>query len=185
MTNQYANSPGGVMASSQTAENPFASACVLPAPPFRIQKILVPVDFSDCAMKAVHYAVAFAHQFNAELHLLHVAEPLAAVPELGPVSIMPLRESAEALEVLRANVSDTTECHALLRSGSPCTEIVKAAAELEVDLILISTRGHRGVAHMLLGSTAEKVVRYAGCPVLIVRECERDFVPALSVASGK
>ncbi len=67
-------------------------------------------------------------------------------------------------------------CQTTVRSGKAFDEIVKAAKELDADLILLATHGYTGLDHTLLGSTAEKVVRHAPCPVLIVRQQERDFV---------
>ena len=64
----------------------------------------------------------------------------------------------------------------LVRDGAPFDEICKAAKEIESDLIVIATHGYTGLKHVFLGSTAERVVRHAPCPVLIVRERERDFV---------
>ena len=65
---------------------------------------------------------------------------------------------------------------ALVRAGQPYYEITTAAKELDVDLIVITTHGRTGLKHALLGSTAERVVRHAPCPVLTVREREHDFI---------
>jgi universal stress protein A len=72
----------------------------------------------------------------------------------------------------------------LTRIGNPFTEIIGMAKVLDVDLIIISTHGRTGLEHMLLGSTAEKIVRHSNCPVLIVREHERDFIVPESTADG-
>jgi len=64
----------------------------------------------------------------------------------------------------------------LIRKGTPHKEITDAARELEADLIIIATNGYTGFAHVLLGSTTERVVRHAPCPVLVVREKEREFL---------
>jgi nucleotide-binding universal stress UspA family protein len=66
----------------------------------------------------------------------------------------------------------------IIRLGTAHTEIVRIARELGIDLIILSTKGRTGLAHVFLGSTAEKVVRHASCPVLVVREHGRDFVEA-------
>jgi universal stress protein A len=147
------------------------------APVFKLQKILVPVDFSDCSKKALRYAIPFAREFGAELALIHVVEPYPSIPEMGPVEVETLRDGRSALEDLRRTIGEATPVKALLRTGAPSTEIVECARELGTDLIIISTHGHKGLTRMFLGSTAEKVVRYAPCPVLIVRESEREFVP--------
>ena len=70
----------------------------------------------------------------------------------------------------------------VVRSGTPFNEISKAARELRVDVIIISTHGHTGLKHLLLGSTTERVVRHADCPVFVVREEEREIIqPTLTV----
>ena len=69
-----------------------------------------------------------------------------------------------------------------MREGAPYREIVQAAQDEDIDLIVISTHGHRGFARMFLGSTAERVVRHATCPVLIVREKEHEFIEPSSLA---
>jgi universal stress protein A len=88
-----------------------------------------------------------------------------------------MRRSAERLETLsRAVKASNIESESSQRLGTPYEEIVKVAKEMEVDLIIIATHGYTGLKHFLLGSTAERVVRLAPCPVLVVREEERDFV---------
>lgn len=144
---------------------------------FRLQKILVPTDFSGCSRKALQYAIPFAKQFGAELHLLYVMEPcVAAAPELGPVDVMPGETGRTALEKLARSVGKSVQASASLRVGTAHVEIARAAKEMGADLIIIATHGRKGVERMFLGSTAETAVRHAPCPVLIVREAERDFV---------
>lgn len=146
---------------------------------FQLKRILVPVDFSNCSRKALDYARPFAKQFGAELILLHVMEPFVAlsVPEMLPEKTEWSAERVQGtLEELRAMVSDDIASRAMVRQGSPHVEIVDVARELDVDLIILSTHGRTGLDHVLLGSTAEKVVRRAACPVLIVREHEHEFI---------
>jgi universal stress protein A len=155
----------------------------LAAPPFRLRKILVPVDFSECSKKALQYAVAFARQFRAHLTLLNVVQISYPTGELGPLA--PPMADAEVEEANRNALADLakTEIGAdvptiiQIRVGRPAEEIVLAARELEIDLIIISTHGRTGLKHVLLGSTTEHVVRRGPCPVLTVREQEHDFVP--------
>jgi universal stress protein A len=154
---------------------------------FQLRKILVPIDFSDCSKKALRYAVPFARQFGAALTLLNVVQITYPTGELGPVA-PPVAEneareaSQTALETLvKREVGEGLPAAATVRFGQPAEEIVLAASELEVDLIIISTHGHTGLKHILLGSTAEHVVRRAPCPVLTVREHEHEFLPAESV----
>jgi universal stress protein A len=169
---------GGVLVELGPQESqlpsPFRSPEVLPA--FKLKKILVPVDFSDCFKKALQYAIPFARQFDAELKLLHVVEPYPAVPEMGPVDVETLQVGRAQLEALRRAIGEAVPASTLLRTGVPNIEIVQAAKELGIDLIILSTHGRTGLAHILLGSTAERVIRHAPCPVLVVREREHDFV---------
>lgn len=148
----------------------------------RLKKILVPVDFSDFSAKAIKYAARFAEQFGATLVLAHVVEPVR-YPE--SVIIPPEMEEAnrERLKLARAALAKfvkqqvpsgiTTET--VTRLGHPFSEINTAAKDCDVDLIVIATHGHTGLKHLFLGSTAERVVRLAPCPVLTVREREHEF----------
>src|SRR5262245_28247096 len=148
----------------------------------KIKEILVPVDFSEPSLKALKYALAFAEQFGAKLSLLHVLEPVV-VPDFASVPIPMdnnrLATSAKArLEQLckRRGLERRLVHKKLVRTGTPFREITDAARELKVDLIVIATHGYTGLAHAILGSTAERVVRHAPCPVLTVREKEHEFV---------
>ena len=143
---------------------------------FSLKKILVPVDFSDCSKKALQYAIPFARQFGAELTLLSVVEPYPAVPEMAPTDFQTVGDTRRELERMRETVPEAIRAKTLLRTGAPSTEIVDAAADLGTDLIIIATHGRKGLSRMMLGSTTEKVVRHARCPVLIVRETEREFI---------
>jgi nucleotide-binding universal stress UspA family protein len=145
---------------------------------FGLKKILVPVDSSDCSKKALQYAIPFARQFGAELTLLSVVEPYPAVPEMAPTDIETIGDTRRGLEKLRESVTNTVRAKTLLRTGAPEIEIADAAADIGADLIIIATHGRKGLSRMVLGSTTEKVVRHAPCPVLIVREKEREFIAA-------
>jgi nucleotide-binding universal stress UspA family protein len=144
--------------------------------PFAMQRILVPVDFSECSKKALQYAIAFARQFGAELHLLYVEETYPVIADLGPVAIQDLPDARGELEELRIGIGEGVQSTATVRTGLPHIVIGEVAAELGIDLIIISTHGRKGLQRMFIGSTAERVVRYAPCPVLIVREREREFI---------
>lgn len=156
-----------------------------PAGPFQLKTILVPVDFSSFSDKALDYAVAFARQFQASVILVHVVEPvvypenyttLPAVNDDIQSSLLRAAETRLADHCKRLEV-DRIEVRPLTRLGRPFTEITDAAKELKVDLIILATHGYTGLKHVLLGSTAERVVRHAPCPVLTVRHPEHDFVP--------
>jgi nucleotide-binding universal stress UspA family protein len=152
--------------------------------PFQLRKILVPVDFSACSKKALQYAVPFASQFGASLVLLNVVQVALPAGEFGPIEpplIEPELEqvSRQQLEALIAGeIAGRVPASALVKIGRPDEEIISVAREENFDLIILSTHGHTGLKHVLLGSVAEHVVRRAPCPVLTVRQHERDFVAA-------
>ncbi len=149
---------------------------------FRLKKILVPIDFSDCSKKALQYALAFAKQFDASLVLLYVVETNYAGTEFGGLDYVLLenesRETGQKLiaELAQTVVGNSAPVETLVRAGRPVMEITDAAKEKNVDLIIISTHGHTGLKHLLLGSVSENVVRHAPCPVLTVREREHEFL---------
>lgn len=146
--------------------------------PHQLKQILVPIDFSDCSRDALRYAVPTAERFGAELLLLYVIETPALPSELGdaPADMRrPRRKSAElALEELARRTERALGIRfgrrILVRNGIPWQEITANALALDVDLILLATHGYTGLQHIFLGSTAERVVRHAPCPVLVVRE---------------
>ncbi len=150
-----------------------------------LHRILVPTDFSKFSQHALTYAAAFAEKFGAELYLLHVVQNLALViPEVIPVE-PPLTPSVEQLTNAVQSAFDRliseNRLHDLairreVREGTPFYEIVQYAREAAIDLIVMGTHGHTGLAHVLLGSVTEKVVRKAPCPVLTVRHPEHEFV---------
>lgn len=145
----------------------------------KIRKILVPIDFSKESLSAVEAATSFAARFDAELLLVHVVEfPVYPTVATGagavtlPTLQSELRENAarHLEEVQKSAIPEGVRSRTLLREGaSAWGEIVAAAEEEAADLIAIATHGHSGFKHLLLGSTAERVVRKAGCPVLTVR----------------
>lgn len=169
-------------ANPDPAPHPSAATANPPAAQIRLQRVLVPVDFSAPAAKALEYARAFAAQFQARLLLLHVVELSYVGTGLGemeaPLLEAELRQNAaQQLERLLAGLgTDGAALRTELRLGRPWQEICAAAKEQQVDLIVLGTHGYTGLKHVVLGSTAERVVRYAPCPVLVVREREHEFV---------
>jgi universal stress protein A len=145
-----------------------------------LDSILVATDLSPESAKALKYAVALAGRTAAQITLLHVIEPVG--PELHP---FPMAVD-ENLSVHEAQVAMRIFCkrenfplpaiRTMVRIGTPWHEIVEAALELKSQLLVVATHGRTGLQHLLLGSTAEKVVRHAPCPVLAVRETEREFI---------
>ena len=148
----------------------------------KLQSVLVPVDFSNTSLKALQYAVRFADQFGGRLTLLSVLETAATPDFLNfPLVMEPdvaMKAAKERLEsvVQRARIPARLIEKILVRHGTPFVEITEAARTLKVDLIILTTHGHTGLKHVLMGSTAERVVRHAPCPMLTVREKEHEFV---------
>ena len=173
--------PGEVVVEVGDRDEPLLAAGA-GALPFQIGKILVPIDFSECSKKALQYALPFARQCHASIWLLNVVRLVYPTGELGtmapPLSEAEATESSRAAldQLVRSAIGEKVPTAVLVRVGLPAEEIILAARELGMDLIIISTHGHTGLKHVLLGSTAEQVVRRAPCPVLTVREHEHDFV---------
>jgi nucleotide-binding universal stress UspA family protein len=145
----------------------------------------VPTDFSECSRQALRYAVPLAREFDASIYLLFVVQvnyPSAEVIDVNlPKLEAELREQGERQlrTLLERDIGGQVPAQAVVRTGQPMDEILHAAETLDIDLIILSTHGRTGLAHVFLGSTAEKVVRHARCPVFIVREKEHEFVPPL------
>ena len=163
---------GGVLVELAPGETQIPAQSMATMPGFRLKRILVPLDFSDCSKKALEYAIPFAKHFGAELNLLHVVEPYPPVPEMVAYDSKDIDESREELQRLQKGLGDFVSSSISLRSGTPHLEIAEAAREAGADLIIIATHGRKGFTRMFLGSTTEKVMRNASCPVLIVRNCE-------------
>ena len=148
-----------------------------------IKKILVPIDFSDYSKKALQYTVKMAEALNAELFLVYVIEPVVYPADLsmGQVVIPQLemdmneRAKTELEELAKSEIGDSLKYNILIKTGKPFMEIIETASEIDADLIIIATHGHTGVEHLLFGSTAEKIVRKAPCPVLTLREPLKGF----------
>jgi universal stress protein A len=138
------------------------------------QKILLPIDFSNNCQRAVPYAEQFAQQFEARLYLVHIIEPPPMLVDMRdvPLALTEKEISARAraeLEELARSIKTVETSEVILRKGKAHHEITTLASELGIDMIIMSTHGYTGLQHTLLGSTTERVVRYAPCPVLVVR----------------
>jgi nucleotide-binding universal stress UspA family protein len=144
-----------------------------------IRRIIVPVDFSEKANRALAYAVDLAHDMDAKIILLHVIEPVYVANDPGLTYIPAQTVTAEhtsaqkRIQKLAADwiPKDNFE-KAVIRVGSPYHEITAAAQSLKADILVIGTHGRTGLSHVLMGSTAERVVRHATCPVLTVRRAK-------------
>lgn len=149
-----------------------------------LKRILTATDFSRHSQVALQYAAAFAKAFHAEVYLCHVLETPDFLSNFPPVSEGYFPPNLGELQEKHARVQceqvlasvGLSQAQVLLLHGRPYHEIVQAAREEEIDLIILGTHGRGAVAHMLLGSIAERVVRTASCPVLTVRAGEHEFV---------
>jgi nucleotide-binding universal stress UspA family protein len=150
-----------------------------------IKTILVPTDFSEASETAFQYAKTVAEAFGASLHLVHVMEDLLAhawTAEVYVASMPQLREEIEKEAQARLgsmlSVEERLRFKAVtaLVAGNPFVEIIRYAKTHNIDLIVIGTHGRGPIAHMLLGSVAEKVVRKSPCPVLTVRAAQHELV---------
>ena len=172
--------------------SPIDKPTVAEPPTIRLQNILVPIDFSDPCKRALKYATAFARQFDATLTLLHVVEFDMVLSDLGPAGISFIEVETKSKEAslqrladwAATEVGDRVRTETLVRNGRPYWDIVEVARSLPADLILIASHGHSSLAHVVLGSTVERVVRHAPCPVLVVRPQERDFISEPVPAAG-
>lgn len=152
----------------------------------RLDRILVPTDFSEFSKPAIVYGCALAARFDSQLHLLNVTQdPAVYVPEPTMISMEAIQQQisdlhAEGETALAKLPEDGWENSKPIirevRHGSPFVEIVRYAKEKDVDLIVIGTHGRTGLKHVLVGSVAERVVRKAPCPVLSIRPDGHQFV---------
>lgn len=150
-----------------------------------LKKVCVCTDFSEPASRAFDYALTFARNFKAELHVIHIIEDIVpTVPEPG-IAMLPTQEimtglrkaSEEAMAKLIAerDLSGVT-VKQTCREGVPFREIDSYAKEEVIDLLVVGTHGRSGLSHLLLGSVAERVVRSAPCPVLTIHWKEHEFL---------
>lgn len=146
-----------------------------------MRNILVPTDFSECSLKALSYALSFAKQFGAEILLLHVVESVPvmtqdAMLESSILNVTMHQESEKRLAQWQKGAMADSPISIMTCDGLPWQRIVEIAREKSIDLIVAGTGGRSGLARALLGSTVERIVRHAPCPVLVVREREHDFL---------
>jgi universal stress protein A len=148
-----------------------------------IRRILFPTDFSEHAEYAWPYAMQFARQFGAEIHLLHVVAPPPRMTESYSAAFDPeqfirsLTQEAETSldRLLAAARADGLAARSEVRVGTDFAEIIDYARKHQADMIVMATHGRTGLAHVLVGSVAEKVVRKAPCPVLTIKHPAMKF----------
>lgn len=146
------------------------------------RRILWPTDFSKLSLLGARYAAAYRKLFGAQLHVIHVVLP----PYTAEVGVMAPAE----LPIAVANAELIQECRDQLAQlvreqfdnpgqivtdafyGNPWSSICDYAGRNQIELIIIPTHGRTGLKHALIGSTAERVVRHAACPVLVVKSSE-------------
>jgi nucleotide-binding universal stress UspA family protein len=150
-------------------------------------KILSPTDFSDDSKHALSYTIELAQKFGSEVVVMHVDQPLAPVMvgdlspglDMGTVNRIAEEQRLMALKELDQVITRLREvglkARSLMRVGAPFLEIIHAAQAEAVDLIVMGTHGRTGLAHVLMGSVAERVVNKASCPVLTIRHPDRKF----------
>jgi nucleotide-binding universal stress UspA family protein len=163
---------------------------------FVLKRILVPTNLGEPSRAAIRYGVAFARQFGARLFLLHVLPARDLDAAIETERVLEVYDTANAPEPSAANVARNaarqdlqgllsaederdTMAEYLLRPsglGGPGDAIVACANELDVELIVMGKHRLGFVEHLITGSVAEKVIRQAPCPVLIVQHPEHEFV---------
>ncbi len=179
-------SPCPVLVLPQSGRKPVSGHNGKGQRPVGFKRVLVPTDFSDCSMKGLDYAVALARHFDAELVLLNsvaiqyyvTSDEYARYdyPQLLQVSERVAREQMDKL--VRKLAAEDVHVESLVEVGHAGLEICAAAEAQRANLIVTSTHGTTGLKHVLLGSTAEYVVRHSCCPVLVVPARQRPFLPA-------
>jgi nucleotide-binding universal stress UspA family protein len=151
-----------------------------------VKKIMCPVDFSSNSDHALKYALTLAALSQAELLLFHVVEPFSypqSVELFEPVVDeveLTMKLQAAFEKQLEDQVTALKDEYANVRgrivTGNTFVEIIQAARQEKADMIVMGTHGRTGLAHVLIGSVAERVVREAPCPVLTVKHPEHEFI---------
>jgi len=143
-----------------------------------IKKVLLPTDGSDYSFEALRYVSSFANQFNITVYLVTVIEIHHSIYDVYADEIALDFQESKIASLVNQRLDETEEkakelgikdIVKITRFGSPYQEILNVAKEKDVDLIVMGTHGRSGIAHFLIGSVTEKVIRTAPCPVLVVR----------------
>ncbi|RMG02523.1 MAG: universal stress protein [Nitrospirae bacterium] len=142
-----------------------------------IKKVLFPTDFMEGTKDAVPYAVDIAKKYNAKLYLMHVIYEVTKasglyVPHITLDELYRSMEEEAKNQIQKAYLEETRgfdNLEYVVKKGIPYEEIINFASEEGVDLIVIGTHGRKGLEKLFFGSTAEKVIKHATCPVLTVR----------------
>jgi len=152
----------------------------------RPRRICWPTDFSELSLHGGRYALALSAQFGAELHVIHIVPPpfspdvFLVVPAEAPVPYPEPELVAASQEALERLVAEQFGgCDRLVirvLTGNPWPTICRYARDDEIDLLVVTTHGRTGLSHVLIGSTAERIVQHAPCPVLVVKHPAKDFL---------
>jgi len=144
----------------------------------QIKTILVPCDFSEYAERAYSWAIGLAEKWEAKIILLHAAQLFTSLGYPESVYLLDLKKMEEEIladaekrlqEFVAKKGSSPVVVETRAMTGDPFWEICQVAETAPADLIVMGSHGRTGLAHVLLGSVAERVVRHAPCPVLVVR----------------
>ena len=150
---------------------------------FRIQNILVPIDFSEMSIGAIATAKQLARRFGATVHLANIHEssyPAGFFELATPVAFAPLTYLEDTREAAEKRLKDLAEQHGISGTceaevGGPAFDgICRIARQTGADLIVTPTHGRSGMKHLLLGSTAERLIQHSPCPVLVTRERKKE-----------
>ena len=149
-----------------------------------LRNILVPTDFGAAAEAALRYGRTLAETFGADLHVLHVMESVFLQARFADPATIEAVVRKQLSDRVVADEQRRFQTHAVIEKfDSPSDAIVRYAKSATIDLIVMGTHGHNGAAHVLMGSVAERVVRTAPCPVLVVRHPEREFITDTEVSA--
>ncbi len=147
------------------------------------KELVVPTDFSEHSLRAVDYGVEIGERFSSHLTLVYVIEPLLQAADLTWTTVdfeelnKAHKQTAEKqlAQIVAERVPKDLVCDTAILYGKPFVEILKFAKNENADLIVMATHGRGAISHLLMGSTAEKVVRKAPCPVLTVKHPKHLF----------
>ncbi len=146
-----------------------------------IQKILCPVDFSAPSRNALRYANEFAKAMNAKITVMHVIQPQPIAADVNvpyvPLEIELEKNAKEDLaRIVKEEVQEGVLVEQVMAFGLPSDCVIAQAQKENVDLIILGTHGRTGISRLLMGSTAENVIRHAARPVLVVKASEKEFI---------
>ena len=138
-----------------------------------LKKILAPIDFSEYSMEALRGAMELVKDLDGELHIVHVVAPHFALfdkmREQARETLMVEEAEEELARIRRGDCGNSAKVFTQVMVGPPVPKLVEYAKEQQIDLILLATHGRTGIEHLMIGSVAKKLARYAPCSVLVFR----------------